>query len=198
MKRLDQGHLNPKLEVLGLTCPVRESNPGLHGERQTSWKEPFEQLVNGYLLGTSTYEPATTTKIGTRKKQDPIKRIPICFEKLIRWYEAQFVYAYAQGQLKNIDTEAEVLFLPVSRTRGRRYPCRHPPPHDCTAAKRTSYNFRTENLRHNAMEVNSVADLGYLSRILNFFPPLMPDLGSWIQQQEKEEDKNKSVVKPFL
>jgi hypothetical protein len=48
------------------------------------------------------------------------------------------------------------------------------------------------------MEVNSVADLGYLSRILNFFPPLMPDLGSWIQQQEKEEDKNKSVVKPFL
>jgi hypothetical protein len=44
MKRLDQGHLRPKLEVLRLTCPGRESNPGEH-----SRKEQFEQLVNGFL-----------------------------------------------------------------------------------------------------------------------------------------------------
>jgi hypothetical protein len=46
MKRLDQGHLNSKLEVPGLTCPDRESNPGLHGGGEYSRKEPFEQLVN--------------------------------------------------------------------------------------------------------------------------------------------------------
>jgi hypothetical protein len=34
MKRLDQGHLHPKLEVPELTCPGRESNPGLHGGRR--------------------------------------------------------------------------------------------------------------------------------------------------------------------
>jgi hypothetical protein len=34
MKRLDQGHLPPKLEIPGLTCPGRESNPGLHGGRR--------------------------------------------------------------------------------------------------------------------------------------------------------------------
>jgi hypothetical protein len=28
MKRLDQGHLHSNLEVLGLTCPGWESNPG--------------------------------------------------------------------------------------------------------------------------------------------------------------------------
>jgi len=33
LKRLDQGHLHPKLEVPGLTCPGRESNPGLYGGR---------------------------------------------------------------------------------------------------------------------------------------------------------------------
>jgi hypothetical protein len=45
VKRLDQGHLHPKLEVLGLTCPGRASPVG--GEH--SRKEPFEQLVNSYL-----------------------------------------------------------------------------------------------------------------------------------------------------
>jgi hypothetical protein len=34
MKRLDQGHLYPKLEVPRLTCLGRESNPGLRGGRQ--------------------------------------------------------------------------------------------------------------------------------------------------------------------
>jgi hypothetical protein len=34
MKRLDQGHLYSKLKVPGLTCPGRESNPGLYGERR--------------------------------------------------------------------------------------------------------------------------------------------------------------------
>jgi hypothetical protein len=29
LKRLDQGHLHPKLMVPGLTCPGRESNPDL-------------------------------------------------------------------------------------------------------------------------------------------------------------------------
>jgi hypothetical protein len=53
MERLDQGHLHPELEVPGLTCPCRESNPGRAGppgwEASTySIKEPFEQLVNGY------------------------------------------------------------------------------------------------------------------------------------------------------
>jgi hypothetical protein len=33
MTRLDQGHLHPKLEVPGLTCPGPESNLGLHGGR---------------------------------------------------------------------------------------------------------------------------------------------------------------------
>jgi hypothetical protein len=34
MKRLDQGHLHPKQEVPGLTCPGRESNPDFRGERR--------------------------------------------------------------------------------------------------------------------------------------------------------------------
>jgi hypothetical protein len=47
MERLDQGHLHLKLEVPGLTCPSRESNPvgGKH-----SRKEPFEQLINLTIL----------------------------------------------------------------------------------------------------------------------------------------------------
>jgi len=33
-ERLDQGPLNPNLEIPGLTCPGRESNPGfLRGNR---------------------------------------------------------------------------------------------------------------------------------------------------------------------
>jgi hypothetical protein len=34
MKRLDQGHLHPKLEGPRLTCPGREPNPGLRGGRR--------------------------------------------------------------------------------------------------------------------------------------------------------------------
>jgi hypothetical protein len=45
MKRLDQGHPHPKLEVPGLTCPGQELNPGLRGGSELSRKEPFEQLV---------------------------------------------------------------------------------------------------------------------------------------------------------
>ncbi len=33
MMRLDQGHLHPKLEAPGLTCPGRESIPVLRGGR---------------------------------------------------------------------------------------------------------------------------------------------------------------------
>jgi hypothetical protein len=43
MKRLDQGHLHPKLQVPGLTCPGGESN--LQWEASTLEKEPFEQVV---------------------------------------------------------------------------------------------------------------------------------------------------------
>jgi hypothetical protein len=38
MKRLDLCHHHPKLEVPGLTCPGRESNPGLHGGRRALQK----------------------------------------------------------------------------------------------------------------------------------------------------------------
>ncbi len=34
MKWLDQGHLHPKPEVPGLTCPGNELNPGIHGGRR--------------------------------------------------------------------------------------------------------------------------------------------------------------------
>jgi hypothetical protein len=34
MEILDQGNLHPKLEVPGLTCLGRESNPGLHCGRR--------------------------------------------------------------------------------------------------------------------------------------------------------------------
>ncbi len=46
MKRLDKGHLHPKLEVPGLTCPGRESNPRastVGGEH--SRKKTFEHLL---------------------------------------------------------------------------------------------------------------------------------------------------------
>ncbi len=43
IRTLDQGHLHPKLEVPGLTCPGRESKPAVGGEH--SRKEPFKQLV---------------------------------------------------------------------------------------------------------------------------------------------------------
>jgi hypothetical protein len=34
MKRLDQGHLHPKLEAPRLTCLGRDWNPGLYGARR--------------------------------------------------------------------------------------------------------------------------------------------------------------------
>ncbi len=48
LKKLDQGHLHPKLEVPGLTCPGWESKSGLHSGRQALYKEPFEQPVDSY------------------------------------------------------------------------------------------------------------------------------------------------------
>ncbi len=53
MKRLDQGHLHPKLEVPRLTCPGREANLGLHGGRQALLKRAIQTAC--YLFGTSTY-----------------------------------------------------------------------------------------------------------------------------------------------
>jgi hypothetical protein len=38
VKRLQQGHLHHKLEVPGMTCPGRESNPGLRGGRRALQK----------------------------------------------------------------------------------------------------------------------------------------------------------------
>jgi hypothetical protein len=53
MKRLDQGHLHPKLEVPGLTCAGRESNPGASTQEKSHSNSLF------IAFGTSTYEPAT-------------------------------------------------------------------------------------------------------------------------------------------
>jgi hypothetical protein len=48
VKRLDQGHLPPKLEIPGLTCPVwnRTRASTMGGEH--SRREPFQQLVSSY------------------------------------------------------------------------------------------------------------------------------------------------------
>jgi len=49
MKRLDQGHLHPKLEVPRLTCLGKESNVGLRGRGgEHSSKTLFEQCINSY------------------------------------------------------------------------------------------------------------------------------------------------------
>ncbi len=50
IERLDQGHLYPNLEVPGLTCPGRESNPGSEHSR----KEPSRHLIR-WLFGTTTW-----------------------------------------------------------------------------------------------------------------------------------------------
>jgi hypothetical protein len=44
MKRLEPGHLRPKLQVSELTCPGRESNTSLRSGRRA-----LEQLLNSYL-----------------------------------------------------------------------------------------------------------------------------------------------------
>jgi hypothetical protein len=48
LKRLDQGHLHPTLEVPRLTCLGRETNPDLRGGRRAPSKELFEQRINSY------------------------------------------------------------------------------------------------------------------------------------------------------
>jgi hypothetical protein len=53
MKR--QGHLRPKLEILGLTCPGRESNASLLSGRRALGKRAIRTAI-----GTSTFEPATS------------------------------------------------------------------------------------------------------------------------------------------
>jgi hypothetical protein len=46
MERLDQGHLHPKLEVPGLTCPGRDSNSGLlRGMRALEKSHPDSLLI---------------------------------------------------------------------------------------------------------------------------------------------------------
>ncbi len=57
MKRLDQGHLHPKLEVPVLTCPGQESNPASSVGGEYSRKEPFKQLT---FFRTSTNDHATS------------------------------------------------------------------------------------------------------------------------------------------
>ncbi len=47
MERLDQGHLHPKLEVPGLTCPGRDSNSGLlRGMRALEKSHPDSLLIS--------------------------------------------------------------------------------------------------------------------------------------------------------
>ncbi len=53
MERLNQDHHHPKLEVQRLTCLSRESNP-VGGEHSS--KKLFEQCINSYLFGNSTYD----------------------------------------------------------------------------------------------------------------------------------------------
>ncbi len=48
MERFDQGHIHPKLEVPGLTCPGREVNPAPTVGGEHCRKELLEQLVNSY------------------------------------------------------------------------------------------------------------------------------------------------------
>ncbi len=57
MTRFNQGHLHPKLEVPGLTCPGRESNPGLLSGRRALEKSNSKSLL---IFITSTHERATS------------------------------------------------------------------------------------------------------------------------------------------
>ncbi len=45
MEKLEQGHLNPKLEVPRLTCLRWESNPGLHG----AWRGA-KLFLNSFII----------------------------------------------------------------------------------------------------------------------------------------------------
>jgi hypothetical protein len=56
----DQGHLYPNLEVPGLTCPGRGSNPGPPSGKRDSRKEPSRQH-NCWLSGTATWAEAGAT-----------------------------------------------------------------------------------------------------------------------------------------
>ncbi len=56
MKGLDQGHLYPKLEVPGLTCPGWESNEGLRSGRELEKSHSNSLLI---AIRTTTYEPTT-------------------------------------------------------------------------------------------------------------------------------------------
>ncbi len=47
-KRLDRGHVHPRLEVPGLTCPSRESNPRPHGGGRRALKKRVIRTV--YLM----------------------------------------------------------------------------------------------------------------------------------------------------
>ncbi len=48
MERLDQGHLHPKLEVPGLTCPGQDQTRVSCAGGEHSRKEPSRQLDNNY------------------------------------------------------------------------------------------------------------------------------------------------------
>ncbi len=58
--RTDQGHRHTLLEVPGLTCPGRGSNPGLRVGSEHSRKEPSRHLIC-WLFGTPTHDEAGTT-----------------------------------------------------------------------------------------------------------------------------------------
>ncbi len=59
IKRRDQGHLYPNLEVPGLTCLGQGSNPGRVGSEH-SRKVPSRQLIRR-LFGTPTWPEAGAT-----------------------------------------------------------------------------------------------------------------------------------------
>ena len=62
-KRLDQGHLHPKLEVPRLTCPGWESNPGLFGGMRALKKRSIRTAYFKLLLGTSTVLSLKTSRV---------------------------------------------------------------------------------------------------------------------------------------
>jgi hypothetical protein len=57
-ERLNQVHLHPRSPETDMSWPGIEPGP-TRWEGEHSSKELFEQLINSYLFGTFTHEPAT-------------------------------------------------------------------------------------------------------------------------------------------
>jgi hypothetical protein len=82
MKRLDQGHLHPKLEVPGLTCPGRESNPAFPVEGGTLEKSHSNSFLisirNTYIHKIRARDSFTFLYIMGKRVSNYILRIFYC------------------------------------------------------------------------------------------------------------------------